>query len=72
MGNKAVTLTVAEAAEILGISRSSAYEAVRVGQIPALTFGKRIVVPISALEELTGAALNQNEDQSQHPNRESN
>ena len=72
MRNKAVTYTITETAQILGISRSTAYEAVRSGQIPSLTFGRRIVVPISALEELTGAALNQNEDQSQHPNRESN
>ena len=55
---KCVTLTVAEAAAVLGISRSTAYEAVRVGQIPALTFGKRIVVPLAALETITGAKLN--------------
>lgn len=54
---KCVTLTVGEAAAVLGISRSSAYEAVRVGQIPALNFGKRLVVPLAALEAITGAKL---------------
>ena len=57
---KCVTLTVAETAVVLGISRSSAYEAVRAGQIPALTFGKRVVVPLKALEAMTGKNLEDN------------
>ena len=64
MRYKAVTRTVTETAQILGISRSTAYEAVRSGQIPSIAFGRRIVVPIAALEELIGTSLNQNEDQS--------
>lgn len=57
---KCVTITVAEAAALLGISRSSAYEAVRSGQIPALTFGKRVVVPVAALEAMIGTRIEQN------------
>lgn len=38
------TGTVDEAAEALGISRNSAYEGVKEGQIPAIRVGKRIIV----------------------------
>ena len=48
------TVTVEEAAQILGISRSSAYECVRRGELRALRLGRRLVVPRSALEELLG------------------
>jgi excisionase family DNA binding protein len=37
-------LTVEEAAAILRISRGSAYEAVRKGQIPTLRIGRRLLV----------------------------
>jgi excisionase family DNA binding protein len=39
-----ITYTVPEVAELLGISRSTAYECVRRGDIPALALGRRIVV----------------------------
>lgn len=40
-----LTLTVTEAAELLGISRGTAYECVRTGEIPSVTFGRRVLVP---------------------------
>jgi excisionase family DNA binding protein len=43
---------VAEVAELLGISRASAYTYVRTGQIPSVTLGSRIIVPRKALDEL--------------------
>lgn len=46
------TLTVTEAAHILGIGRSAAYEAARSGQIPTIRIGKRIIVPLAALERM--------------------
>ena len=46
------TLTVEEAARVLGIGRNSAYEAVRRGEIPAIRIGKRFVVPWVALERM--------------------
>ena len=46
------TITVTEAAVVLGIGRSAAYEAVRVGQIPSLRIGRRVLVPVSALSAL--------------------
>jgi excisionase family DNA binding protein len=48
------TVTVEEAAQMLGVSRSSAYECVRRGELRALRLGRRLVVPRSALEELLG------------------
>jgi excisionase family DNA binding protein len=51
------TLTVTEAAKALGVSRNKAYEAVRRGEIPTIKIGKRILVPVAALERmLQGAA----------------
>jgi excisionase family DNA binding protein len=47
-------VTVERSGEILGISRASAYEAVRRGEIPSLRFGRRVVVPIARLLELLG------------------
>jgi excisionase family DNA binding protein len=47
--------TVEEAASLLGISRSFAYEAVQNGQIPSMRIGKRILVPKAALERLLSA-----------------
>lgn len=47
-------LTIPEAAKVLGIARTSAYEAVRRGELPALHVGKRVYVPRVQLEALVG------------------
>ncbi len=47
-----LTYTIPETAKILGIGRSAAYEAARTGQIPTIKIGKRILVPVAALERL--------------------
>lgn len=47
-----LTMRVEEAAGLLGISRGLAYELVNRGELPALRLGRRLVVPISALEDL--------------------
>jgi excisionase family DNA binding protein len=52
MEQQKLTLTVEEAGELLGISRSLAYEMARTGGIPILRFGKRIVVPRKAFEDM--------------------
>ena len=46
------TLTVEEAARVLGIGRSLAYELVSRGELPSVRLGRRIVVPVAALDEL--------------------
>ena len=42
-------LTVEEAASILRIGRSAAYEAVRLKTIPSVKIGRRVIVPKQAL-----------------------
>ena len=49
---KKATLTITEAAKLLGIGRSAAYEAARRGDLPTLSFGRRRVVLSAALEEM--------------------
>ena len=47
-----LTLSIEEAAALLGISRALAYDLVRRGELPQLRLGRRIVVPRKALENL--------------------
>jgi excisionase family DNA binding protein len=47
-----LTVTVAEAGELLGISRAHAYELVRRGELPNLRLGRRIVVPLRPLRAM--------------------
>ena len=47
-----MTVTVEEAATILGVGRNKAYEAARSGEIPAIRIGKRLLVPRAALKRL--------------------
>lgn len=50
-------VTVNEAAAMLRISRGAAYEAARRKQIPTIRIGRRLLVPLAALERmLTGNA----------------
>jgi excisionase family DNA binding protein len=45
-----LTLTVADAARVIGLSRSTISELARSGTIPSLRIGTRILVPVKALE----------------------
>lgn len=49
---EAPTLTVEQAGQRLGISRHSAYEAVKRGDIPTIRIGRRILVPRLALDRM--------------------
>ena len=51
-----LTLTVEQAAVILGISRATAYEAVARGEIPCIRIGGRILVSKIALEKMLDSA----------------
>ena len=46
------TMDVEAVGEALGVSRSTAYEAVRSGEIPSIRIGRRIVVPTAAVRRL--------------------
>jgi excisionase family DNA binding protein len=48
------TVPVDVAAELLGISRASAFRAVHRGQLPSIRLGRRIVIPTTALRALLG------------------
>lgn len=43
------TITVSEAAELIGVGRSAAYEAARRGQLPTRRVGRKLLVPVPAL-----------------------
>lgn len=51
-----LTMTVEEAAVVLGISRATAYDAVNRGEIPCIRIGRRILVPVVALNRLLESA----------------
>lgn len=49
------TLTVEQAGQVLGLGRSSAYEAARLGTLPTLRLSeRRVVVPTAALRAMLG------------------
>ncbi|MEQ9247470.1 MAG: helix-turn-helix domain-containing protein [Nitratireductor sp.] len=55
---KKATLSITEAGQVLGIGRTAAYEAARAGDLPTIRIGKRLLVPLVALERLLSDAGN--------------
>lgn len=51
-GSGRETLSVAEAARVLGIGRNAAYAGVHAGQIPSVRVGGRILIPRRQLDSL--------------------
>ena len=49
-------MTVEEAAEVLRISRNSAYEAVKRGEIPSMRFGRLIRISRAVISKMVGEA----------------
>jgi excisionase family DNA binding protein len=49
-----LTITVEDAAELLGLSRNGAYNAVREGNIPSIRIGRCIRVPSALLRKMLG------------------
>jgi excisionase family DNA binding protein len=63
-------VTVGEAASMLRISRGTAYEAARRKQIPTIRIGRRVLVPLAALERmLAGSAPYDNPEGARRPRR---
>ena len=48
------TISVEQAAHVLGLGRTAAYEAARRGEFPTRRLGRRVVVPVPALLEWLG------------------
>ena len=55
LGELPLALTVEEAAKVLRIGRSSAYEAARRGELPTIRLGRMIRVPRHRLEAMLGS-----------------
>ena len=64
------TYSIPEAAKALGVGRSAAYEAARTGQIPTIRIGKRILVPVAALERLLADSGNDVKSERHSPKEE--
>ena len=55
--NSRLVFTVVETAELLGISRTHAYELVARGDLVHVRLGRRIVVPRHAIDKLLGTPV---------------
>ena len=49
------TITIEQAARVLGLGRTAAYDAARRGELPTRRLGRRLLVPVPALLEWLGA-----------------
>ena len=47
-----VTITIIEAAKMLGVGRNQAYEAAHRGDIPVIRIGRRLLVPLAAFRQM--------------------
>ena len=56
------TWTVEEAAELLGIGRNSAYEAISRNELPHVRIGRRLLVPRIGLEAWLSASAGDERD----------
>lgn len=54
---RAKTMSVEEAGRWLGISRNSAYEAVKRGEIPTIKIGRLLLVPVAPFERMLGLSV---------------
>jgi excisionase family DNA binding protein len=54
------TISVEQAAKLLGVSRSAAYRAAASGQLPTLAFGRRLRVPTAPLLKMLGVSFEEN------------
>ncbi len=57
MKTDSLVYTRAEARRLLGLGENAFDDAVRRGSIPALRFGRRVLIPKAALERLIAEAL---------------
>lgn len=57
IGSGRAVIRIPEAAELLELKRSAAYEAAKRGEIPTLKLGRRRVVPVPGLLRMLGAEV---------------
>jgi excisionase family DNA binding protein len=51
-----LTYTIDEVARALGVNRNSAYQAARVGELPVIKIGRRMLVPKAAFKRMLESA----------------
>jgi excisionase family DNA binding protein len=61
METERLTLTIAETAHAIGISRANAYSLVEQGKLPAIRLGRRLIVPKAALLTMLDKASQSNQ-----------
>lgn len=54
-----LTCSVAEASQVIGLSRSKIYELISGGAVRSVTIGRRRLVSVLSLQQLTGGASSQ-------------
>lgn len=53
MADEALVYTAAEVAKLMGVARTTVYDAIRDGRIPVVTaFGDRVLIPKKAIHEM--------------------
>jgi excisionase family DNA binding protein len=57
MSDDRLTYTVPEVARLLGVSRMTAYSAVRGGDIPSIRIARRVLVPLAAIDRMLADAV---------------
>lgn len=55
--DRPLTLTVTEAGNLLGVSRSTAYELVRTGELESVQLRRRVVVPVAVVADRLGITV---------------
>ena len=51
-----LTYTIDEVARVLGVNRNTAYQAARVGELPVIKIGRRMLVPKAAFKRMLEGA----------------
>ncbi len=57
-----MTLSVSEAAEMIGISKPKVYDLIRDGELPSIHVGKKIVIPKQAVIDWLSGGVNNGEE----------
>lgn len=53
-GNQRRTVNIDDAARMLGFSRNTTYQLVREGRLKSVRYGRRIVIPLAAIDRFLG------------------
>jgi excisionase family DNA binding protein len=56
------TLTIEQAAAVIGIGRASAYAAAGTGDLPVIRVGRRLLVPVGQLRRMLGEIVENDHD----------